>query len=185
LLPRGRFASDPDVLLQYRWHDSNASVVHSEHCLRAHDRLIEKYMLEYGIASSADEVRRFLDFERNGTWEHRDRREPLSAGHFSAGARVQQRFFAFIQRLDDRSGTDSAAIRQELRWYYLRRAERAGWLSREGLRWLQIARRIDPVAMRPDRIASRFCRAVGRRLAAFGANGPLPAASPRRAEYIR
>lgn len=143
LSDRGRLANLPETLVNYRWHGENVTVRSPAEGQSARQEISRRHLLRTGFAKTSAEADAFFAAYTG------DARALTSAGAAACRA-VWARFLETV---------DAPEFRGWLRSLCLAKAEESGPTRGAFLRWIQLARSVDPEQMRWDRLATR---ALGR-----------------------
>jgi glycosyltransferase involved in cell wall biosynthesis len=143
LAERGRCVNLPDILLHYRWHGQNVSVVQETRQREISKEISVRYMQSSGFAATNPEALLFYEFQ--------NRLAVPTANHCEAYANVHQRFLDRCEMTD----VERASIRLSARRICMQYARRRDISHAMKLRLLRLARRLDPAGMTVSRIAAR------------------------------
>jgi glycosyltransferase involved in cell wall biosynthesis len=161
LCTRGRLANHPDVLVKYRWHGANVSIVGRDLQLRLSRELTIDHLLANGIASCADEGDAYFSFCTSGT------RNPdsISRREITALSAISKRLPRFAAGSPCFSDEDAGEMRRYLRWILIARGLRCSRLSLNRYRLLLLSSRLFPEEGGFRRVLSRQLRKLyaGRR----------------------
>jgi hypothetical protein len=152
LSARGKFANLPTTLLSYRWHGTNITITAESKGTERAREIGRRHLLRSGFAASAAEADAFYAAHTGD-----------SAGLTRTGAAALRAVWTrFLPTVDP-------AFRPWLRSVCLARAEACGPTRAAFLRWVGLARAVDPEQMRWDRVAGRAVAGVRRKLLRGGA----------------
>ena len=162
---RGGLANLDEVLLKYRWHGANVSVLRAEEQQRATLDISVDYLVARGIASSSEEARAYLAFLRDG----KDARLPISETQIRAFAVVSQRLLNTVKSCAFSGWAYSCDIQRPLRWALLAQARSCSWASFTRYRLLLLSSRLFPqegsvravITRKLRRAAGRLTRGAG------------------------
>ena len=155
LADHGEFCNVDEVLLLYRRHDTNLSVVRGQEQRARARELAVSHLVRLGFARSRRAAECFYDVTQDAAGP-----TPQSAKQCAA---VYRGFTTGAVRLGWIRAADIPAVRRDARWKILNRADASAVLSRPWRRWLALARLVDADEMRPHRIAMRLLgRVVGK-----------------------
>ena len=153
LCGRGRLVNHPEVLLKYRWHAGNVSIVQRELQARQTREIIVDHMLANGFALSANEGDAFVNFlpSRAAAAASIGKREIMA---FSAVSARLSRFVACSPLLGD---AVVGEMRRRLRWVLI--GQRAA-LSASLFETLPAVVALVPIVSRIGRISQHAVAAV-------------------------
>ena len=159
LSSRGRLANLPDVLLKYRWHGANESIVKWASQVRDARKIAIDHLLASGIASSADEAGDYIS-----TFADRPRRgAAIGRRELAAFSAVSQRLSRFVAASPFFTDDELGEVRRHLRWAVIASALRCSRLSLDRYRLLLLSSRLFPEEGRFRDILWRRLRKVYRR----------------------
>jgi len=138
----GRIVNHPDVLLKYRWHGGNASIVQGERLRRGTIDITVRNLLRTGIAPSEDIALAFLDFYYNA--------DPVSrqpAVHAIEGfCTIVDRFLAHLACSPFSRQYERDGVELSLLWDWVNKARTFPWFHPQRYRMFTRASRLFPRA---------------------------------------
>jgi glycosyltransferase involved in cell wall biosynthesis len=140
LCSRGRLANHSDVLLKYRWHGANESIVKRGAQLRDSRKIMIDHLLANGIASSADEGDAYVSFFARDA----PNITAISKREITAFSAVSKRLLGFVASSPFFSGEDVGQVRRHLRWAVIAKALRCSRLSTNRYKLLLLSSRLFP-----------------------------------------
>ncbi len=147
LSARGQFANLPTTLLSYRWHGTNITITAANKGSERAREISRRHLVRSGFATTASEADTFYEaYTGDSASLTRDGESALRA--------VWTRFLPTVD----------STFRGRLRSLCLARAEECGPTRAAFLRWVSLARAVDPEQMRWDRVAGRAVAGVRRKL---------------------
>jgi glycosyltransferase involved in cell wall biosynthesis len=122
---RGRLANHSDVLLKYRWHGANVTIVRRDLQGRQTREIVIGHLLAIGVASSADEGDAYVSFFASGAGNV----PSIGKREIRAFSAVSKGLSRFVATSPFFSGDDVREVRRHLRWAVIARALRCSRLS--------------------------------------------------------
>jgi GT2 family glycosyltransferase len=147
LSARGTFANLSTTLLDYRWHGKNITITAASKGSERAREISRRHLLRSGFAANPAEADAFSEAYIGDS-------ASLTRTGTAALRAVWTRFLPTVD----------PAFRPWLRSVCLARAEECGPIRSAFLRWVSLARAVDPDQMRWDRVASRAVSSVRRKL---------------------
>ena len=154
LCSRGRLANHPEVLLKYRWHGANESIVKHELQLRDMQKIMIDHLLANGSASSPHEGEAYVSFLMRGAGSPAS----IGRGEITAFSAVSRRLSHFVACSPFFREEDLGEVRRSLRWTLIARARRCSRLSLDRYRLLILSSRLFPEEGGLRRILARRLR---------------------------
>jgi len=136
----GRLANHGEVLVKYRWHGANSSVLHRNLQWNEAREISTKHLVAYGIARSPSEAAAYITFFSSGA----DQPPQGNECEITTFAMFTDRLLAFVASLPHCDGEDIREVRRHLRWALIARALRCSRLSLNRYRFLFLSSRLFP-----------------------------------------
>jgi hypothetical protein len=148
LSARGRFGNITEPLLDYRVHTANAHVVQSSRMQQLSLAIPTRYLLEMGLVSSEQEAVLVLEL-------HRKTRGDVSRHDTQRYCQVLERFLELLKTCDGATDAELNCARRQIRWSFMQQADNHRRSPGRMIRWLLLARQVDPVETTVGRLMSK------------------------------
>lgn len=143
--PLGRFHNAGDVLLRYRLHEASISAVRLDEQRRHADEVRAEHLQRQGFVNSLEQAQTF----------HRIHHAIYHDPSYQSNRHDRKFFIGVLERVFDKAQLEDSAdaqgiawIRRQIRWTFTQGAKHHGWFSPSRYQWLKAAIKIDPAAMR-------------------------------------